>query len=130
MRTHADLEHAVLRLLRRLRDLNLEARGIALDGGRTVALEGCDSFDAPVEGGVRYRLAGLGPGEAQLEIGWDERGLLARVVPGGPARRFALEVDPEGRLISRALGARVDAARAGARHLEHVLRRLVRAATR
>lgn len=128
MHSPTDLEPGVLRLLRRLRDLNLDARGIAVDRQRSVSLEGCDSFDAPVEGGVRYRLGGLAEGETQLEIGWEEDALCARA--GGRARRFPLALDEEGRLVSRALGVRVDAERCDARALEHLLRRVVRAALR
>ena len=44
------------RLLRRLRDLNLVAHEVAVDGGTTVTIDGCLSLDGPVEQGVRYRL--------------------------------------------------------------------------
>jgi hypothetical protein len=124
------LEPEALRLLRRLRDLNLFARGIALGRDQVVSLEGCASFDAPVEGGVRYRLAGLEGGEL-LELLWEDEALVAGLA-GGPRarRRFPLEIDEAGRLVSRALGARVDVERAEPRALEHVLRRVVRAALR
>jgi hypothetical protein len=123
-------------LLRRLRDRNLAARRVAVRADLCVSFAGCTSIDAPAEGGVRYRL-GVEPArelELELELGSAADGGLAIRLrepggrPSGPALRVDLGLDAARRVVSRALGARIDVETAGERELDHFLRRVVRTA--
>jgi hypothetical protein len=123
---------AVRCLLRKLRDLNLSARGIAVNGGGRVSIEGCLSLDAPVESGVRYRVVVHDGAVLTLEIGWRAGKLeldprAERGAVGPRALRVDLVTAEDGRTVSRALGARIAPETAGPRALERFLRRVVRA---
>jgi len=132
-----DLAHRALSgdkartLLRKLRDLNLTAGPIAVGRGDGVLFLGCQSVDAPAEGGVRYRLRMNDGREGLLEIRADPRGLELELTRGGgvdDGRRLLAEatLDRAGRVCSRSLAARVHPETRDARELEHFLRRIVR----
>lgn len=118
-------------LLRRLRDLNLNAGPVAVTHGLGVVLAGCSSLDGPAEGGVRYRLKRSDGVEGTLEIGWRDA-LLRLSLEDGLARdrrelSVAVTCDRLGRACARKIGARVAPESTNRRELEHFLRRVVRA---
>jgi len=117
-------------LLSKLRDLNLSGHRVALDGGTWVSIEGCTSLDASAETGVRYVLALADGSRNTLELAWREGKLDLDVRgPQGsvPQRSLLVDITIEGETaFSRALGSRVQPETAGARELEHFLRRIVR----
>jgi hypothetical protein len=120
-------------LLRRLRDLNLSTRHLAVRGDLAVSLDGCVSLDRPVEQGVAYRLHIAGDGEQVLELAWSDGELAIRVE--GPERapqtlQASFALDEHGRAVSPELRARVDLDRLDSRRLEHFMRRVVRSALR
>ncbi len=121
-------------LLRRLRDLNLNAGPVAVTHGLGVVFAGCSSLDGPAESGVRYRLRRSDGTEGVLEIGW--RDALLRLslsgVPESDRRELAVPVtcDRLGRACARRIGARVAPESTDQRQLEHFLRRVVRSICR
>lgn len=124
-------EDKVRTLLRKLRDLNLTAGPIAVNRREQVNLAGCQSMDAPAEGGVRYRICLDDGSEGLLEIRGKENGLEVELTGGNFAtiiRRLQAEVtcDLAGRACSRSLAARVSPETCDPRELEHFLRRIVR----
>jgi hypothetical protein len=133
MEASAPIASHARELLRRLRDRNLAARRVAVRNGLAVSFGGCTSMDAPAEGGVRYRL-GVEALELELELGSIADGGLEISLrepggrPNGPALRVDLGLDGERRVVSRAMGARIDVESAGERELDHFLRRVVRTA--
>lgn len=118
------------RLLRRIRDLNLGPAGIEVSDHGRVVVDGCLSIDAPVEGGVRYRLQDGGV-ERLLLLCCE--GSLLRIRLGsedsGAANELGVQLscDGLGRVSALELGARLHLEQAGARDIEHFLRRIVRA---
>lgn len=120
-------------LLSKLRDLNLSGHRVALDGGRWVSIEGCSSLDGSAEAGVRYALAFEDGTKNTLQLAWRE-GKLDLDLQGpqgafglGPQRSLSVDVTIDGTTaFSRALSTRVCPETAGAKELEHVLRRIVR----
>jgi hypothetical protein len=133
MEASAPIASHARELLRRLRDRNLAARRVAVRSGLAVSFGGGTSIDAPAEGGVRYRL-GVDARELELELGSFADGGLEISLrepggrPNGPALRVDLGLDGERRVVSRAMGARIDVESAGERELDHFLRRVVRTA--
>jgi len=126
---------ALLRtLLRKLRDRDLRVAKLELGGGRWVSVEGCSSVDAPVEGGVRYRLRDGDGTERVIWFEQDAGALRVGVTGGGGARaegvRIELELTPEGQVCARELGARMRPERADAREADYFVRRLVRGVLR
>jgi hypothetical protein len=117
-------------LLRRLRDLNLNAGPVAVTRGLGVVFAGCSSLDGPAEGGVRYRLRRSDGSEGILEIGWRDALLRLSIESAreGDRRELAVPVtcDRLGRACARKLGARVAPESTDRRKLEHFLRRVVR----
>lgn len=121
-------------LLRRLRDLNLNAGPVAVTARSGVIFAGCSSLDGPAEGGVRYRLRRSDGSEGMLEIGWRDAALLVSLEGGHPGERRELSVpltcDRRGRACARKIGARVTPESTDRRELEHFLRRIVRSLCR
>lgn len=117
-------------LLRRLRDLNLNAGPVAVTRGLGVVFAGCSSLDGPAESGVRYRLRRTDGTEDVLEIGWRDALLCLSLegAPSGGTRELAVAVtcDRKGRACARRIGARVAPESTNHRELEHFLRRVVR----
>lgn len=118
-------------LLRKLRDLNLSAEPVAITRTHRVTIGGCLSLDAPAEGGVRYRLAFEDGHEDVLELAWHPTGLDLSV-SGAPKRscRIHLACDPDGRVSSTELAARVSPESTDPRLLAHFLKRVVRTVLR
>lgn len=118
------------RLLRRFRDLNLGPAGIEVSDQGRVVVDGCLSIDAPVEGGVRYRLRER-QGERCLVIrGQADRLWLGLLGDGGRMESelgVRLACDGLGRISAPELGARLHLESASPREIEHFLRRIVRA---
>ena len=85
-------------LLRRLRDLNLVCGPVAITSDMAVIVSGCLSLDAPVEGGVAYRLRDQDGREGRLDLCWDGPRLRVEI-DGIGARRLevALTLDRLGR---------------------------------
>ncbi len=121
-------------LLRRLRDLNLNAGPVAVTRGTGVVFAGCSSLDGPAEAGVRYRLRHSDGSEGVLEIGWRDAILRLSLEDARANDRRELEVpvtcDRNGRACARRIGARVAPESTNRRELEHFLRRVVRAICR
>lgn len=121
-------------LLRRLRDLNLNAGPVAVTRDLWVVIAGCLSLDGPAETGVRY-LVRLSDGrESLLEIGWRDAQLQLSLVGGSAADRREVSAkvtcDRRGRACVRGIGARVTPESTDQRELEHFLRRVVRSMVR
>lgn len=118
-------------LLRKLRDLNLSAEPVAITRTRRVTIGGCLSLDAPAEGGVRYRLEFEDGHEDVLELAWHPTGLDLSV-SGAPqrARRIHLACEPDGRMCSMELVARVSPESTDPRVLARFLKRVVRTVLR
>ena len=118
-------------LLRRFRDLNLGPCGIEVSDRGRVVVSGCLSIDAPVEGGVRYSLREV-EGERMLVIQWDDDRLVLRLTAADDSAidgelGVQLSCDGLGRVSAPELGARLHLESSDARHIEHFLRRIVRA---
>ena len=118
-------------LLRRLRDLNLNAGPVAVTRRLGVVFAGCSSLDGPAESGVRYRLRRSDGTEGVLEIGWRDALLRLTLESARASDRRELAVavtcDRLGRACARKIGARVAPESTNQRELEHFLRRVVRA---
>jgi len=119
-------------LLRRLRDLNLNAL-VRVSGDRRVAILGCLSVDHPVEEELRYALRTEGSHEQELSIAWHDGLLRVGLVDARTrAPEFSLEVpllrDEEGRATATELSARIHPESTDPREVEHFLRRVVRRA--
>jgi len=121
-------------LLRRLRDLNLNAGPIAVTRRLGIVFAGCSSLDGPAESGVRYRLRRSDGTERMLEIGWRDALLQLTLESTLPSDRRQLAVavtcDRKGRACARKIGARVAPESTNQRELEHFLRRVVRSICR
>ncbi len=115
-------------LLRRLRDLNLVCGPVAITSDMAVIVSGCLSLDAPVEGGVAYRLRDQDGREGRLDLFWDGPRLRVEI-DGIGARRLEvpLTLDRLGRACARSIGGRVRPETTSQLELEHFLRRLLRA---
>jgi hypothetical protein len=120
-------------LLRKLRDLNLRSGRLAVNGGRSVRVDGCLSMDSPVEGSLRYSVQVVGGAPCILELAWRGGALELDLWPAiGTSllghRTIALFGDDQGRAAAPAIRARLDPESTDEREIEHFLRRLVRAA--
>lgn len=118
-------------LLRKLRDLNLNAGPVAVKRDLAVFLGGCLSLDFPAETGVRYRVRTTDGREGLLELLWGARGLELNSFGPQPFAprgnlRIAMREDRQGRAFATELGARVRPETTDRRELEHFLRRVVR----
>lgn len=118
-------------LMGKLRDLNLTACTLEVEGGRRVSIDGCLSVDRPVEGELRYLLRDGEGTERVLGIRLDESRLHLSLAPRGGGdepreRDVALHSDDEGRATVPELLARMDPESSDCREVEHFLRRLVR----
>lgn len=121
-------------LLRRLRDLNLNAGPVAVTRVLGVIFAGCSSLDGPAEGGVRYRLRRSDGTEGMLEIGWRDSNLELSLEGTTRTDRRVIAVpvtcDRKGRACARKIGARITPESTDRRELEHFLRRIVRSICR
>ncbi|MEY2807429.1 MAG: hypothetical protein ACK57N_07135 [Planctomycetia bacterium] len=115
-------------LLRRLRDLNLVCGPVAITSDLAVIVSGCLSLDAPVEGGVAYRLRDQHGREGRLDLRCEGPRLRVEI-DGIGARRLdvQLTLDRLGRACARSIGGRVRPETTSQLELEHFLRRLLRA---
>lgn len=118
-------------LLRKLRDLNLSSGPVAVNKSGWVKLAGCLSLDAPVEKGVRYRVAKSDGIVSLLEIAWTGSTLevvASQLDVAHPVTKLDVGVtcDRKGRACAKALGARVHPESCDRRELEHFLRRVVK----
>lgn len=109
-------------LLRRLRDLNLQAERVGVDAGRVLRIAGCCSKDAPVESGVRYTLTERDR-ELVLELRWEDDHLEVRL--DGASRQAAFGTAEDGRLEAQDLRARISTS-PDAADLTRLMRRVVR----
>ncbi|MBL8857324.1 MAG: hypothetical protein JNL28_02310 [Planctomycetes bacterium] len=121
-------------LLRRLRDLNLNAGPVAVTRAIGVVFAGCTSLDGPAEAGVRYRLRHSDGSEGLLEIGWRDSNLELALEGAASAEKRVIAVpvtcDRKGRACARRIGARITPESTNRRELEHFLRRIVRSICR
>lgn len=119
-------------VIAKLRDVNLRDETIALDGDRSVQIGGCLSLDQPAERCLRYRLVRDGREAQSLEIVLRERCLWVERRSAQRELLFESELDflgsEAGELVCPQLRIRIDPEAAGAREIEHLLRRLVRSA--
>jgi len=115
-------------LLRKLRDLNLTVRRLAVAKDSWVRLSGCLSVDRPIESGVSYRLTSDTGAEYTLELLPGETELIVNLAGSDRSHSIAVpfELEAEGILRSDELAARVDATTVERRDLEHFMRRIVR----
>ena len=119
-------------VLRKLRDVDLRGERVALDGDRSVLIGGCLSLDQPAEHLLRYRLVSDRDEQESLEVALtddgfhlERRGCHRQLLHESHLR---FEGGRIGGIISSELSCRIDPEEAGAREIEHVLRRMVRVA--
>ena len=116
-------------VLRKLRDLDLRAETIALNGQLSIRIEGCSSTDVPIESSLRYRIRHPeGSGSLELLYTEGQLELDLRLPDCQRVTQLLLTLDADGRAVLEAHAACMDPATVDRDEVTRFLRAIVHAA--